>query len=149
MPPADNIALVRRLFEEGIIPGKLDLIDELIARDCPLHALWFNPVTPSAVSPTISTPEMMKAALTMERTLFPDLRVTIDEMLDAGDRVVVRWTQQGTYKNGERVTWQGLEIYRISDRQVVERWEAWDRLGFWQQLGIVPSTDQLLQKAGL
>ena len=54
---------------------------------------------------------------------FPDLHVTIEDMVAEDDRVVVRnrWTATD-FEKGERLEFRGIVIWRISGRQIVERW---------------------------
>lgn len=140
----DNKALVRRLVEVTN-HGNLDVIDELVAPNCVMHALWPNPVVPPQSPTNASTPEMMKAVTTQRRKYFPDLQVAIDDLLAIDDRVIEVFTRQGTNQRGQHVTWQGINIYRFVDGKIVEIWTSWDRLGYFQQLGVVPATEELLQ----
>ena len=54
---------------------------------------------------------------------FPDLHVTIEDMIAEDDRVVVRnhWTATDS-QNGKRLEFRGIVIWRIAGRQIVERW---------------------------
>ena len=64
------------------------------------------------------------------RAAFPDLRVSTEDLVAEGDRVVLRWRAEGTHQGelmgvpatGKRVTLTGIEILRIADDQIVERW---------------------------
>lgn len=54
---------------------------------------------------------------------FPDIHVTIDDMVAEDDRVVVRNTWQGTDQDTKvRIQFSGIVIWRIAQRQLVERW---------------------------
>jgi predicted SnoaL-like aldol condensation-catalyzing enzyme len=54
---------------------------------------------------------------------FPDLHVTIEDMIAEDDRVVVRnhWTATDS-QNGKKLEFRGIVIWRIAARQIVERW---------------------------
>jgi predicted SnoaL-like aldol condensation-catalyzing enzyme len=54
---------------------------------------------------------------------FPDMRVTIEDMVAEGDRVVVRnvWTATEPLQN-KRISFRGIVIWRLSNRQLAERW---------------------------
>ena len=54
---------------------------------------------------------------------FPDLRVTIEDMIAEDDRVVVRnhWTATDA-QTGKKLEFRGIVIWRIAERQIVERW---------------------------
>jgi steroid delta-isomerase-like uncharacterized protein len=89
MAAVDNVAIVRRWTEEGFGQGRVELADELIAEDFVNR----NPIpgqTPGR--------EGVKANVNALRTAFPDLSVTIEEMITDGDRVVLRDTITGTHQ---------------------------------------------------
>jgi steroid delta-isomerase-like uncharacterized protein len=77
---------------------------------------------------------------------FPDLKLSIDDLFAAGNKVCTRFTLTGTHQ-GEymgisstekpiKVT--GVVISRLKDGRIIEEWEILDMLGFFQQLGLVP-----------
>lgn len=54
---------------------------------------------------------------------FPDLHVTIEDIIAEGDRVVVRNTWRAANpENGVQLKFSGIVIWRIAHRQLVERW---------------------------
>lgn len=66
---------------------------------------------------------------------FPDLSVTIDDMIAEEDRVAVRTTWRGTYEGepiadvpptGRSMTLSGNVIWRITDGKIVETWGIQD-----------------------
>ena len=85
---------------------------------------------------------------TLAEVAFPDLRVTIEEMVASGDKVVSRFTLRGTHRGeflgiaptGKPVTTSGIVINRIVDGQIVADWEEYDRLGLMRQIGAIPAT---------
>lgn len=82
-----------------------------------------------------------------ERELFPEQHTTIDEMFDIGDdKVLSITTGTSTHKSGKKLTVKAMGIDRIADGKIVESWNLWDRLGYWQQLGLVSPTPELLSK---
>ena len=124
--------------------GKVEIVDEVFAPNYASHPLWPNPVP---FGPTdASDRDQIKHSIKAFREQFPDLDVTLDETLEAGDKVVTRWTFRGTERNGKKVSWTSIVISRLAGGRVVEDWFLWDRLGFWQQLGIVPETRELQAK---
>lgn len=54
---------------------------------------------------------------------FPDIHVTIEDLIAEDDKVVVRnhWTGTDT-KSGQKIEFRGIVIWRIADRQLHERW---------------------------
>jgi steroid delta-isomerase-like uncharacterized protein len=78
---------------------------------------------------------------------FPDLRVTIEDMIAEGDQVVTRATWRGTHQGefqgiaptGKPMTLTGIQILRIRDGKLVEHRSEFDGLGLMQQLGAIPA----------
>jgi steroid delta-isomerase-like uncharacterized protein len=78
---------------------------------------------------------------------FPDLRITIEDMVGEEDRVAWRLTVNGTHESefrgvpatGTEVTFAAQYIFRFRNGKIVERWTNLDRLGVMVQLGAVPA----------
>lgn len=76
---------------------------------------------------------------------FPDLRVTVEDLLAEGDRVVARLLLSGTHRGtlagrratGRSVTWRSVRFYHLADGKVEGTWAIQDRLGLFEQLGVV------------
>jgi len=76
---------------------------------------------------------------------FPGLRVTTDEVIVSGDRAVVRWTAVGTHDGDllgipathREVRMTGIDILRIADGLIVERWGETNALQTMQQIGAI------------
>jgi predicted ester cyclase len=76
---------------------------------------------------------------------FPDWKVTVDDIIAEGDKVVARATGQGTHlgeymgipPTGKRIKVSWIAIYRIADGKLAEHWQQIDELGLRQQLGAV------------
>lgn len=129
------LALARRSFDEIWNTGRLEAADELFSPDYVNH----DPTSPE-VPPG---PEGVKQLARMYRRAFPDLKFTIDEMLAAADKVITRWTGQGTHggalrglpPTGRQARVTGISIHRVAGGRIVETWMAWDALGLMEQLG--------------
>lgn len=73
---------------------------------------------------------------------FPDLHVSVDEMIAEGDRVFVRSTMTGThdgeYKGipptGRHVSAESAEVFRIADGRIVGYWCLANVAGLMRQL---------------
>jgi len=134
---AANKALVRRLIEETFNRDNLDVTDEVIAPSF---------VRYKANVPGREGPEGYKQLVKVFRTAFPDLRVTIEDMIAEGDKVAIRQTYRGTHKGDlmgnpptdRPVTFTGMCLYRIADGKLAEEWIEYDALGMMQQIGAVP-----------
>jgi steroid delta-isomerase-like uncharacterized protein len=139
----ENKELVRRLYEEGFNEGDLDAVDELVSPDVVTH----NPIILDA--PTGS--DSIRGGIEMIRSSFPDFHVEVVELIAEGDRVASFLTMTGTntgdYRRGGATgrsgTMRAFFIWRIEDGKLAESWGLADRFGFLQELGIVPSDDEL------
>ena len=133
----ENKANQRRVFEEVINKGNLDIIPQLFA---PSYTYQ------SPLGMEIKGAEGFKQAMTMMLTAFPDLHFTIDDIFGEGDRVATRGTMQGTFTGelmgiaptGKKLKISDLLITRWADGKEVEGWGSMDTLSFYQQLGITP-----------
>jgi steroid delta-isomerase-like uncharacterized protein len=142
---ADPKPVARRFFEDAWNSRDLTLIDELIAPTYTAH-------DPSA--PDFGRgPERIKKMISLFRTAFPDLHVTVEDVVVQGDKEVVRWIGRGTHKGelmgiaptGKPVTITGIDIARIAGGKIEEIWNNWDALGLLQQIGGVPPLGQAKQ----
>jgi predicted ester cyclase len=76
---------------------------------------------------------------------FPDIHLTLDDMVVEGDKVVARFTFSGTHKGvfmgmpptNKKWTMWGIYIDRIAGGKFVESWVRYDTMGFMQQLDLV------------
>ena len=136
MHAQDNTDLVRRIWEEVWNRGMLDAVDEVLAEDY----VGYIPAMPVPVRGT----EGFKQLIVSYRTAYPDLHVTVEDVIANEDRVVVRWTSRGTNSGGlmgmpatgRKVEVPGISIFRIEDGKVAEEWEGFDTLAMMQQLGV-------------
>jgi predicted ester cyclase len=134
--PPHNQSLARRA-EQIWNTGNMTLADLVFSAD----AIGHGPLLPDA-----GTREDFEEQVVMMRAAFPDLRVTVEEVVAAGDRVAVRrtvtGTQEGTFMGipatGRSIAFTGNEIYRVADREIVESWWAYDALGLMLQLTASP-----------
>lgn len=137
-----NKALVQRFVEEVWNQGNVAVINELVSPDFVEHALWPDVMRngPADASPR----EQISHDVAIFRGGLPDLVVTIDQLLSSEDKVTAVTTHRGTPTHRDTaISWADISIYQIADGKIAESWILWDRLGFWQQLGIVPPTREL------
>lgn len=112
-------------------------VDELTAPDYKDHSLSASGA---------AAHDALKEELTKFYNAFPDLTSAIEDIIAEGDRVALRWQGVGTHKGelyrslptGERVTISGIEIVRIANGKVVERWMNSDQLGLMGQINASP-----------
>jgi len=132
-----NKNVVRRLFEEVWNKGNLAVADELFADNYSHH---------DSSTPEFGRgPESEKKRATLYRTAFPDVRLTVEDIIAEGETVTARWSCKGTHKGGlsgiaptgKQFTISGISIARFTNGKMIEGWVNWDALGLMQQLGIV------------
>jgi steroid delta-isomerase-like uncharacterized protein len=130
----DNKALARRSWE---VVDNLDILDEVYASDL----VWHEP------DQDVHGLEEARQFVTMYKTAFPDLNVTVEDVISEGDNAVTRYTIRGTHQGeieefgpptGRQIALQGITMHRIADGKIVEEWERYDNLSLMQQLGLVP-----------
>ena len=144
----DNKELVRQFAEEVFNRRNVAAIDDFVAPDEVDHTL--PPSLPSNIAGTKRATEMFLKA-------FPDLHVTIDDIVAEGDKVAVRFTSRGTQRapfagvppTGRPVAIQSYQIARIANGKFVEVWGVDDQLGMLRQLGVIPALFGLVFVAGL
>jgi len=133
-----NKNAVRRLFEEVWNKGYVPVADELFASTYTHH---------DSSTPDVGRgPESEKKRVSLYRNAFPDLRLTIEDLIAEGETVMARWSCRGTHRGdlngiaptGKQFTISGVSIARFASGKMVEGWVNWDALGLMQQLGVVP-----------
>ena len=129
-----NKKIIQRLYKEILEDWNMPLADELVADQFTSHD-WpkGSPSGPEAFRNYYSN---------VIRSVLPDARYEVDDMIAEGDKVVVRWRLLGTHKGnfldisptGRWVTLKGIAIYRLEDSKVKERWVVTDLHGLLQKL---------------
>ena len=123
---AQNKALIRAHFEATVNHFDPAAIDEQVADDFFDHGAG-----------TRLGPDGVKQHIQALKTVFPDLHVTIEDLIAEDDRVAVRACWQGTHSgefrgvppSRKRVEFTGMVFWRIEDGKIRERWAAVDILG--------------------
>lgn len=135
----NNKALIRRWFEQVWNQGDATLIDQMRARDA--RAVGLGEKTPETrgASP-------FKAFYANLRGTFPDLRITIEDLIAEGDKVSARISAEGTHTGhalapatGRRVKFSGIVMARIANGKIAEAWNNLDQLSLLKQIGALPS----------
>ena len=133
-------AVVWRFLEEIWHQGNLQVIDEIIAPNYVRHTSHYR-----EGGRDVYGPEGARQSIAAFRVAFPDVHFTVEDMLVAEDKVVIRWTCRGTHRGtflgitptGKVITFTGINIYRIANGQIVERWAEEDAISLYQQLGLL------------
>lgn len=134
----DNMAAARRVLEEAFSQGNLEVIDEVCSDDFVDH----DPLMGDGGR------EEVKQRIAAYRDAFPDIEIRVDEIFAAGDKVVIRWTGDGTFEHpimGQQPTGEkgesihGIGIDRFEDGKIAESWAQWDTLQFMRNIGAIPA----------
>jgi steroid delta-isomerase-like uncharacterized protein len=133
VPTEENKASFRRYLKEVFNQGNLEVAEEIFDRYV-------------SHQPDGSTfergPEDVKRFVGEFRTAFPDLRISIDDQIAEGDKVVTRITLRGTHQGmfrgtaptGKEVEINGITIFRFSSEgKVVESWDSYDQFRVMRQ----------------
>ena len=132
-----NKDLARRFYEEVLNRGDIDRVDELCTADIVDHEA--PPGTPEGI-------EGVKMFARMMREGFPDLRVTVEDIVAEGDRVAARAQFTGTHQgefmgvppSGNRVEYEAIDIVRVVDGKAAEHWGVTDNMALMEQIGAFP-----------
>jgi len=129
----ENIAIVRRLTQEGFVDGKIDVVDVLVSESCIDH----DPLPGQGPGRDGQryTCQMVVDGLSNRSTLR-------DEFMAVGDTVIENWIFQGTHTGeflgvpatGRQLHVRGIEIWRLANGKIVERWGLVDAAGVMEQL---------------
>ena len=130
----DNVELVRQAI--GVLNAReLHRIPEFIAADMQRHDLvGAYPAVEGSSGVADFLGELLRGA--------PDLRLEIQDIFGAGDRVTMRFKVEGTHEGllfgapgtGRRFSANAINIYRIVDGKLAETWQLLDLAGFLRQV---------------
>jgi steroid delta-isomerase-like uncharacterized protein len=134
----DNKTAYLRFIEETFNEGRLDRLNEFVTPGFVAHD--GQPGMPPGQA-------AVEQVVTMFRSAFPDLHVTVDEIVAERDLVSLRTTLRGTHRGalfgipptGRSVTMRTMEMVRMKDGRLAESWVCSDVPSLMSQLGAVPS----------
>jgi predicted SnoaL-like aldol condensation-catalyzing enzyme len=116
MTHAEMKQFIRDHFEQFVNRQSLDIADVNFGADFVDHGDDVPPGLPPG-------PAGAKQYVGGAYERFPDIHVTIKDMVAEDDRVVVRNHWTGTEAvSGQRMEFSGIVIWRIGARQIRERW---------------------------
>jgi predicted ester cyclase len=135
-----NKATLRR-FHDATNTGDLELIlkmiDELVEPDAVIH-------TPLPIEATGA--QLLKEAFARLLRAYPDLHITVEDVIEQGDKIVSRNTVTGTHQGeylgvtptGRSVTYNEIFIVRFAGGRIAETWGVVDVFSQMKQLGAIP-----------
>lgn len=136
---AENKQLVRAFIDGLFTEGDLAAVDRYLAPGFVNHDPF--PGLPS-------DRESMRQVGAMFRTAFPDWHSQLEFLIAEGDLVAEKFTARGTSRGpilgvaptGREVSLPGINIFRVENGAIVERWGRLDDLDLLQQLGVLPAS---------
>jgi steroid delta-isomerase-like uncharacterized protein len=144
-----NKALARGFYAELWNKGNFDAASQYLHPDHFDH----NPPLPRQGQGAQGVIDMISTF----RAGFPDLVMTVDEIVAEGDRVVERLTLTGTHTGpflglpptGRAISVKSINVCRIEDGLVRERWGVGDDVAMMEQLGLLPVRGSAAWRASL
>lgn len=136
MPVEEHKAIVLRFLQEVWGEGNLNMVDELVAKDHVHHLSRRDAHGPDGVKQLVS----------WFRSFLPDVKIRVKDWIAEGDRVVVYFAFSGTdagggYRDnppsGHPVEYDGIDIFRVRDGRIVERWGIVDTVTMLHQIGAI------------
>jgi steroid delta-isomerase-like uncharacterized protein len=132
----DNREVFRRVIDEGFNRGNFDAWDECFAEPFVEHQHGLPPALAD-----------FKRSIAGLRAAFPDLHLTIEEMVAQDDKVWARMTSRGTHRGpffglpptGKSFTIAVFDVCRFENGRIVEHWGVPDRFALLEQLGGLPT----------
>lgn len=121
----------------------LSVIDEIVAKDAKIH----SPLS------TVQGKETMREIVEKWHTAFPDLAIQWDEFVAEGNKVVSRWTAQGTHLGGffdtkptyRNVHYSGITIYQLENGKIIDYRALVDVHAILKQLDQYDSIEEALE----
>jgi predicted ester cyclase len=114
----------------------------------PMPAQVFGRRDPSVAGLPVEVHTVRRAdpeAILATRQAFPDVHVSVGDMIAEGDRVMSRDTARATHRGdfqgipatGRQPAWTELHFFRIQDGRIAEHWANFDQLGILVQMGAI------------
>jgi steroid delta-isomerase-like uncharacterized protein len=142
MPAAENVALMKRWFEEVWNQGKMATVLELLDA----NATGFGQ---AGHGTGIHGPADFIPFAQRLRGAFPDIATKVEEAFGTDDQAVVRWSATMTHTGGDlgipptgrNVHITGMTMVHIKNGKITAGWDNWDQLAMLRQIGVVPEAD--------
>lgn len=129
-----TMATIWQKIEELWNTGNPRLIPELFTPDY----IHYDPNYPEIHDLT-----SYKKWLMAIQSAFPDLQITIHDVIESGNKLVLRWTVRGTHlgeyhglsASQQTIMFTGMSLYHLMDGKISRGWVNYDTVGMMRQLG--------------
>ncbi len=141
-PATSNKATFRRFHDAFASSGDAQFISTTIAEIAEPDVLIHIPSGQAATGT-----QALKEVFARVHRVFPDIHVTVEDMIEEGDKVVGRHTVTGTHQGeymglpptGKSVTYNEIIIFRSVNGRIAETWGVVDVFSQMKQLGMIPA----------
>jgi len=132
-------AIAQRWHQDIYLRGRLDVADQICTPDFMAHGTGVSPDAPTG-------PRFVREDAAGMREAFEIRAITDDDVIAAGDRVVIRWTFRGTHVGsflgvegtGRQVHVTGMDIFRFEGDRIAEFWTELNLMDLAEQIGAIP-----------
>jgi len=136
----ENKGLVSKAIEEVWNQGNLEAVNRYFAE----HYVDHTPLPGQDPGP-----EGYKQAVALIRAAFPDLHLTLDDVIAEEDKVSFRYTMSGTHQGefmgmtptGRAFSVAGMIFARAAEGKFTDRWAILDTISLMQQLDVSAQAD--------
>jgi predicted ester cyclase len=139
MTDQQNQASFRRIIDEAFNKGNFSVLSSLYNPGFAEHQFGLHP-----------TIDGLQKDIQFLRNAFPDLTLTIEELVSEGDKVWARMTARGTNRggfmgppNGKSFEITVFDICRFENGMIAEHWGVPDRFALLAQLGLLPQKESI------
>jgi steroid delta-isomerase-like uncharacterized protein len=131
-----NASIVRDLFLHAFNDGDFTVAEQHVVDDYVDHSLM--------AAPAPGREGFLKRIMGL-RLAFPDIRMTIEHVVEDGDMVALTWRMEGTHTgplgplppSGNPISVAGMNLERMDGDRIAEHWSFPDNLGLFVQVGAI------------
>lgn len=132
METEKNKATISKLYQDTLNTGKFELLAHIVSENY------------EGIGGEKGPAGFAKGIIPV-RAAFPDIKWSIEDLIAEGDKVVVKWSWTGTNTSSftgfpitnKTVTHHAINIFRFDKGKIIKGWMQSDRLGFFQQIGVI------------
>ena len=148
MPTSNNATLLRRIYEDVFTNKRLEVLDEVIAKDC----VDANPLPGQA--PGL---QGIRESCQVWLNAFPDGRLTVENIIADGELVCGSFRATGTHRGtlmgiqptNKSVTMSGMDIVTVRGGKITHWRHNEDFFGMLTQLGVIDADQLMSGKVGM
>jgi steroid delta-isomerase-like uncharacterized protein len=146
--PGENVAVVRRFFEDGVNSGNLDVFDTVVSPD-----VVYAGATVGDESGLAALKRIYGEALIG----LPGIQYSFLTSVASGDTVAVRYSVEGVHTGefrglaptGKTITWNHSAFAHVDCGKITEMWAEVDQLDRLRQFGTLAEEGPAAEMAGM